>query len=901
MRTKLLIPISIIILLSGCSTEKNTTISRAYHNTTLKYNIYFNANEAYKRGISRIYSSNTDDYTDVLPIFIDSKEELSSSASGDMDKAIQKCSKGIKYHSITKKPAMSDKPSKKEQEFYQKNEFNKWIDDCYLLMGKSYFIKRDYTQSRQNFEYIIRQFPDLEAKHIAYLYLVRTFLESGNYRAAKETLDQIEAEKQLPKKYDGYFAAIYTDYYLKQKKYEDAIPKLNRAIKNTQKKKDRLRYTFILAQIYERKGDLQKASELYEYVAKKNPGYEMEFNARINTARCYAGGGKGSKEVYKKLQKMLKDDKNIEYKDQIYYAMAELDYRNNKIEDALKNYKLSSTTSVNNNNQKALSCLRLGEIYFSRKDYKNAQIYYDTCLAFLPLKYENYQEIKTTSNNLNELVKHTSVVEFEDSVQRLARMSDAERNKIIDNIIADLIKKEQQQKEEEQMANINSMLFDQQRGNPNNNVRAPQGGAWYFYNPSQLSFGRNEFNKKWGNRKNEDHWRRKNKSVIESDSEREENATSSADTVDNIKKKVSNPKDRAYYLQDIPLSDSALKASNEKIKEALFNIGRIYKDRFSDYKLSIEAYEELNKRFPNHEYLLVSYYNLYLLNKLLSNESEAEKYKNLIINKFPETNYAKILINPNFVVEVEAKRRADEQLYVQAYDDYMNGKFNKVLQNVSDYISKNPDSDLIPNFEFLKVLSIGRTQDIDVFKKELISFMQKYSDNELSQVAQNILSYFGTTNINELIADLKSRPNIIEQNENIDNKTNINIAQPEDSYIFDENVEHYYAIYVKTSTVDVKRLSFEIRNFNIFTFSTRTFNVINIPYNNDYEIITVRSFNNKRQAVNYSKMIANSNDVFDLLKNADFKVFVISADNFKKLQKNRNIIEYLQFYKENYK
>ncbi|PLX08591.1 MAG: hypothetical protein C0596_06960 [Marinilabiliales bacterium] len=442
-------------------------MSRMYHNTTLKYNIYFNGNEAYKRGIARINSQNTDNYNEILDVFVDSKEDLAGSAGGDMDKAIQKSAKGIKIHSITKKPDVkkSGSMSKKEKEFYDKNEFNKWIDDCYILMGKSYFIKREYLDARQNFDYIVRQFPDEETKHLANLYLVRTYCEQVNFKAAKETLDFIEAEKELPKKYDGLFAAIYADYYIKQKEYEAAIPKLLRATKNTKNKKDRIRYTYILAQIYEKLDNLSKASELYEVVAKKNSSYEMEFNAKINMAKCFVGQGKSNKDIRKTLKKMLRDDKNIEYLDQIYYAIAEIDFREGNKNDAIQNYKLSSDNSVSNDYQKALSCLKLGEIYFAKLDYNNAQIYYDTCMAFLPASHDNYREIKTNSQNLNELVGFTSSVEFEDSVQNLAQMSEKERNKVIDQIIADLIEQERIQREMEQQANINSMLFDQQRGN----------------------------------------------------------------------------------------------------------------------------------------------------------------------------------------------------------------------------------------------------------------------------------------------------------------------------------------------------------------------------------------------------------------------------------------------------
>ena len=891
-------------MFNSCSTEKNTSTSRFYHNTTLKYNIYFNGNEAYKRGLIRMNSQNSDNYNQILDVFVDSKEDLASVAGGDMDKAIQKSAKGIKIHSITKKPQSkkSGSMSKNEKEFFDKNEFNKWIDECYLLMGKSYFIKREYLNARQNFDYLVRQFPDEESRHIANLYLVRTFSEQGDFKNAKETLDFIEAEKELPKEYDGLFAAIYADYYIKQKQYENAIPKLLRATKNSKKKKDRLRYTYILAQIYERLENLSKASELYAEVAKKNTSYEMEFNAKINMAKCSDGQGKSNKDIMKTLKKMLRDDKNIEYLDQIYFAIAEIQFRQGQTNEAIANYKLSSEKSIDNDYQKAFTCLKLGEIYFARLDYNNAQIYYDTCMAFLSPTHENYQEIRTNSNNLNELVLFTSTVEFEDSVQMLAALSEKDRNKIIDKIISDLIEQERVERELEQQANINSMLFDQQRGNSMSNVNAPSGGKWYFYNPSQISFGKNEFAKKWGQRKNEDHWRRKNKSSMSFGDE--ELAVGEDSVATGTQNRITNTKDRVYYLQDIPLTDSALHLSNERIITALFNVGRIYKEKFSNFPKAIMAYEELNKRFPDNEYLLLSYYNLYLLNKLTDNNTEKEKYKGIVISKFPDTNYAKLLQNPNFIRELEQKRQQDIQLYIETYDRFMTGNCNVVKNNCNNYLDNNPNGELRANFDFFKTLCVGRGGDSVVFKTALVEYVQKYQEHEMSGAAENILAYFGTTDVQALIAELQKRPDPIAQSDDsfiTDTSGNvIRVTDEKENYAFDENETHYYAIYVKAQDVDIKRLSFEVRNFNIFNFSMKTFNVTNLTFDAAYELVTVKPFKNKTQSVNYSKLIENSEDVFSKIKDVEHKIFVISETNLTKLRKNKDINEYLKFYQSNY-
>jgi hypothetical protein len=275
-----------------------------------------------------------------------------------------------------------------------------------------------------------------------------------------------------------------------------------------------------------------------------------------------------------------------------------------------------------------------------------------------------------------------------------------------------------------------------------------------------------------------------------------------------------------------------------------------------------------------------------------------EKYKSLVISEFPQTNYAKLLQNPNYVQELETKRRQDEQLYMDTYDNYMQAKYSKVNADAIKFITDNPDDDLVPNFEFMKVLCLGKTSDLDKFKSALVGFMQKYPDHELSSAAQNILEYFGTTDINALIAELQSRPEV-NNNTEVTNDTASKVL-PSDAYAFDELAEHYYVIYVKAADVDMKRLSFEIRNFNIFNFSMRTFNVMNTPYDANYEIVTVKTFKNQRQSVNYSKMIANSEDVFSKLKSADYKVFVISADNYQKLQKSKNINDYLRFYSQYY-
>ncbi len=894
---KILIAIALTAIVAACSTEKNTPMSRFYHNTTLKYNIYFNGRESYKKGITKINDQNSDNYALILSVFTDSKEENAAVANGEMEKAIQKSAKGIKLHSITKKPKPSGKAlSQKEKEFMAQNEFNKWVDHCYMLMGKAYFIKRDYMQARQNLEFALRQYPNSKIQPEIAMYLVRTFCEDKKFKEAKETLDKIEGDKKITKKNAGYYAAVWADYYLKQNNREEAAEKLKLAVEKTKKRKDKIRYIYILAQLKEKENNLKDAYKYYEEASKRNPNYEMEFNARINMAKCYSGGKGSNKEIFKLLNKMLKDEKNKEYRDQIYYAIAEVELRTGKESEAIEHYKKSSAVSVENDYQKALSCLKLGELYFAKLEYKNAYLYYDTCMQYITEDYDNFKEIQTLTKNLSELVTYTDVIEFEDSVQKIAKMSDKERNKLIDGLIAKVVEQERLERELAQQESMNSYLFDQRRGETNNVGSST--GKWYFYNPAQLSYGKNEFQKKWGNRKNEDHWRRKDKTVVSFDMGDDSEASDSV--VADAKPKNEDPKSREYYLQDLPLTDSAMQESHKRIENALYNASKIYKEKFGDYPKAINSYEDLNRRYPNSDYQLLSYYDLYILNTLIKDMPQAEKYKNLIITKYGKTNYAKLLQNPNFVKEQEEIRKHNEQLYANTYDAFMRGEWATVQRNATNFINENSDDELVPHFDFLNTMCTARNADTTQFKLALLDYIDRYPKHELRRAAENLLAYFGSGDIDALIADLKSRPDVVKQQQKDGESTSYAEETVEAEYKFDEMAEHYYVVYFKSEQVDDKRLAFEIRNFNIFNFNMRTFNVVTSTFNSNYSMITVRPFRNMRQSVNYSKMIANSEDVFNKLRNVDYKIFVISADNFKMLTESRNLNSYLEFYNENY-
>ncbi len=252
-----------------------------------------------------------------------------------------------------------------------------------------------------------------------------------------------------------------------------------------QKKSVDTRARFILGQIYQEQGEYSWATDYYTQVIKKNPPYEMAFNAAINLAKCYdIRYEEDSKKLVKKLSKMLKEDKNKDFLDQIYYALSDIAFKESKDSLAIEYLRLSVATSKSNQYQKVTSALKLGDIYFDIPEYQLSQAYYDTAVQVMPEDYPDYEKIKARTTYLTELVTNLIIVETEDSLQRLVNMTDEERFVIIDKIIEDVIAEEERQKELEELA-----LLTGGSKSPGgvNTIGGPTGsGSWYFYNPQAI-------------------------------------------------------------------------------------------------------------------------------------------------------------------------------------------------------------------------------------------------------------------------------------------------------------------------------------------------------------------------------------------------------------------------------
>ena len=901
MKYKIALILASLIIIFSCSTKrKNTGFSRAYHNLTSRYNVYFNGNESYKEGILSIEENLEEDYNNVLNVFV-YDDPSASSTSSQMQRAEKKAAKLIKRHSITTKPKRKKgKKTQKDKDFYEQNEYNNWVDDANLLMGKAYFIEKNYKAAEESFMWILTEYPKTNSKYDAQIWLARTYIQTKDWSKALDFLQRAEAEKDFPEqRLNRELFPTYADYYIKQKKYSSALPWLELALKEKGKKLYKRRYKYIMAQIYQINGEDKKAYDMYEAVIKMRPKYEMEFSAKIQKATLYDNKSGDSKSLRKQLGKMLRDDKNIDFQDQIYFALANIDMKENKESDAILNFQKSAQTSVSNNSQKGQSYLALADIYFENLEYITANSYYDSTLMFISEKHAHYKEIENKSASLSELVKYYETVQLQDSLLRIANMSDKDRGKIITDIIQEIVKEEQRKAEEERQRQQDLAMYNENNRPGSNNNRS--GGKWYFYNPAAIGMGQSDFARKWGERRLEDNWRRKNKTVTEFDLGEDDEDIASTDST---KQKQYDVKDPKYYLSQLPLSDSAQAISNAQIEESLFQLARVYRERFIDYDKSIETYEDLLSRYPQSNYKLDTWYQLYQLHELQKQVLKSTKYKQLILENYPNSIPAKILTDPNYLVKMEAEKNKTKGIYNKTFETFQKRDFNKVIQFCIHVEENNPETPLMPKFKLLKAQSIGATGNIDVMKSSLEDIIKNYPNTEEQELADFILARVIAEGYENF--EVEGQTTYVGfgsgQEENKDDAVNeiIDEIAPENIYVYDETAPHTYIMAATGEISDLNRLKFNIIKYNLEYFLMFDFSVSDRKLTSDTKLIRVKPLNDAKEAFKYLKLIKRNTNVYSEFKSLQMQQFIISDSNLEILQKDKDLSRYLMFFEQNY-
>ncbi len=866
----------LVFLVSACSTKKNKWNRRVYHNLTAHYNGYYNGRVSLDEAIEEIQEAHRDDYTQTLDVFQLASDDDVKASYPKLDRAILKASMVIHKHSM----------------FFGKKEQVKWVYYSYMMVGKSRFYKHEYSLAKQVFQFVATKYPKEEVRYDALMWVAIVQGIQGDFDAGISNLDGIKnrvAQGKTSKEVYKMLPLVYADIYIKAKNYDAAIPYLKQGIDRNRKKAIRARLLFILGQVSQENKKYKSASSYYAKVLKNNPQYIMDFNARIRMAECYTGGD--SREVYKRLYKMLKDIKNVEFQDQIYYALAQVALADNHTNETIDFLKKSVQTSVSNNKQKAFSALQLASIYFEKKKYSNAQAYYDSTIMFLPKDYPQYDELNSRKIILTELVTNLLVVEKEDSLQALAKLPAATRNKMIDDMITEMRNQERLAKIAEQERQENLQFLETNRQGPRS-VTGKGSNKWYFYNTASLSAGRTEFLKRWGNRKLEDDWRLSNKTetggIDGGDMDDGEDGEDGGIS-DSLKKAQGNKYSRAFYLKDIPLTQAQMDSSNIFIQDALFNLGIIYKEKLHNLDEAANSLEKLIDRYPKGKHTAEAYYHLYQIYNQQDISNEAKRYKKLLIKEYPDSDYAKILQDPDYFKKLAKEANIAKDFYKKTYELYLANNYKDVKRNCN--IAKKfyaSDKVLIAKFEMLNALSVGKsTKDTAQFIQALTIVVDSFPDSEVKPIAVEIIKRLQAGNQKDTL----NKQTTTEKGGQ---------SAPKSIFVYKPEETHMFMVLADQRNVKIRELSKRISDHNSRYFALDKLKISTLPINENMLLISVSEFKNKDKSLDYFKTIRRNTVLYGMIKRIGGNYFVISEGNYRRLYQSKDLVGYRQFFEKYY-
>ena len=874
---KCLVLLGLSMVVAYCSVEKNTGASRFYQGMTARYNIYFNGYESFKSGLVKISRGYQDDYAELLRVFEYSDPSTASLCSSDMERAIQKASKLISLKSITAKPEFKDAHdlSEKDKKLLEKKEYNEWVDDSYLLIGKARFYKHEYKEASSIFNYCITDANDQAIKNEAVIWLARIYNETGNYSESLRLINGLDVTLDYPKSLISMYYTTIADLYIKQKRYSEAIDPMKKSIAIVSGKRTRYRLTYLLAQLYEKTGDGARATALYRNVVNMNPPYEVEFNARINIAGVFDVNSGNPREIRKELEKMLNDSKNKDYQDQIYFALGNISMKEGKESEALGYFRKSAIAKSQNQNQKGRSYLALAGYYFKKPDYMKAGTYYDSAVYFLNQKYPDYLLIKTKSQNLDALVSQLKIIHREDSLQKVAKMTEPERTALIASIIAKTIKDKIEGKTADNSDRYNLGQYYENERRFQGNI--DQEGKWYFYNQTALTFGRTEFHKRWGDRKLEDNWRRSNKTRV-NNVQASNNPNETVQHVSDTLAAETDYKKPQFYLKNLPLKDSLINISNDKIATAMLNAGKAYAERIPDTTKAIETFDLLINRFSSSELVPETLYNLYNINKE-RNSAKSETYRERLLQKYPDNEFARILSDPAYYEKKNAELKLAEKTYEAAYAAYSGEKFNDAISISNDALKKYPQDQLAPKFLLIRAYSVGKINDERTFKEELSNLIKQWPGTAESKKAAEIIAY-----LNQKSPELK-----VEEDKKI----------AAEIYTADTTLNHVFVLIITDPSYNLNQTSFDVISYNIDNFTNKNYKTVGTLIDNKFIQIIVSGFPDFAQALNYFNAFKTEKIVRNP-SGAKMMTFIISESNLKVLQNDKDPGRYQLFFRDKY-
>ncbi len=911
MATLLIVLFSLV--LSGCSTKKNTASTRWWHSFNARYNTYFNGNQAFIDGNLEKEKGNKDNYTEIIPLYMVGNKQSREIGKGQYDRAIEKSEKAIRRHSIKAKPEWNSSKRKtaKDREWLGRREYNPFLWRAWMLLGKSQFQKGAFDEAAATFTYMSRLYHTQPMQSgLAKAWLAKSYTELGWMYDAEDVIRNMSRDSmdfRAVKDWDY----TYANYYIHSGDYQKAIPYLRKAISHERRKVQRAREWFLMGQIQNQLGNKDEAYKAYRKVVACNPPYELEFNARIAQTEVMAD--RNGRQMISKLKRMAVNDNNAEYLDQVYYAIGNIYMLQKDTAQAIAAYEKGNQKSVRNGIEKGVLLLTLGNIYWQMEKFNDAQRCYGEAIGLLDKDRKDYDELAYRSKVLDELVPFTDAIHLQDSLLELSTMPEEERLKAIDRVIDALKKKEKEERDARLLAEAEQMEQEQQRtGNqlsPGNQA-APTitqrgNGEWYFYNPMAVNQGKIAFQRQWGKRENKDNWQRINQTVVAMSEQQEEETPEGTenqeanDSIDIATPKEDTPQDslsadpheREYYLAQIPFTDEQKAVCHDIIKDGLFHAGVIFKDKLDNLTLSEKHLVRLTDNYTDYEYLDEALYHLYLLYARQDRMDKANACLNRMKRDFPESEWTTLLADPFYKENARFGEHIEDSLYAAAYEAFKTDRYDIVKGNARVSADRFPLGENRAKFLFIEGLSMLNEGDGDGCIERLKTVVEKYPNSEVSELAGMIVK--GVQDGRRLhggkfdIGDIWSRRDITLGS---DSTAVIELSA-------ERNENFMFILAYEPDSINENQLLFEMARYNFTNFLVRNFDIV-LDEDNGLHRMRISGFLNYDEALQYARQLFADKAMAAFLKPCHH--LIISENNLALIGTRFSYDEYMQFYEDTF-
>lgn len=828
---------------------------------TAHFNGYYYAREEVLGIEETIRKSHVDDYNRILRIFPLFDSTLAKTYEKEIQETIKMASLAIQHH-----------PN------------SKWVDDAYILVGKARLYSLDWGNAIQTFKYINN--PKLtknkDARHKALIVLIRTFTEHKEYNNAQAAIDYLE-KQELNKENKKDFALEKALFYQIQGDYDKMVRNLAEADPYLTKKDRKGRIYFIIGQVYQKLGFESEAYNYYKKCLATNPEYEVDFYARLYLAQVTEiSRSRNVTAARKSFKKLLKDRKNKDFQDKIYYEMGMFELKQKNLRQAIEDFNLSIRTGSNSRID-GESYLRLGIVYYDTlKDYKKSQAYYDSAISVLPKDYDNYAKIKARQEILNEFVKHLQTIHWQDSLLGLAALDSVALRARVETTVTEKKKREElaaaaQKKKKNRVAiDARRSAFGSEGEEAPSIATEGEGTDWYFGNTSAMSIGQNEFKRVWGDVALEDNWRRSMRGDAKKEKDTPENTEGQepGDAKPAAEAKVEDPVAAEYALLDkqIPHTEEQRAEALKKIEDAYFALGDIYYFKLEEPDNAIDTYNTLLKRFPETEYEPEVLYKLYLMSK--DKPEEAARYAGILKEKHPNSTFARILANPDYLKESGEAAEKQKKLYRVAYDNFQIGNYAEARTVIADAEALG-ETAFKPRLDLLKILITGETDDISRYQLELEEYAKTYPDGELTPYAKNLLASSRQFTLNQ------------EKSQGI-------------AFVKSFEEPHYFILVYEKSTKLSEPATADLEKFNTQYFKDLKLRTSNLILDDQHALTMVTQLPDLATAMDYRRTFTEKLNTLNGIRNQKFNSFVITKDNFNIFYRTKGLDEYSQFFEKNY-